>query len=140
MLELRNCDQPAFESTTSESPHLMRPRRRERGDVLATGDGCARHSRAHPAPVGLRGRIAAGGPFEDLGGTIAPARVRSGTRGDQIWREQSRSKASEESADGGDAERGAAAGVSSIARNASGGAKAATHASAERTTIVRWPL
>ena len=86
----------------------------------------------------LRGRIAAGG----LRGPGARLRLRASGQeraAIQIWREQSRSKASEESADGGDAERGAAAGVS-IARNASGVAKAATHASAERTTIVRWPL
>jgi uncharacterized protein involved in exopolysaccharide biosynthesis len=58
-------------------------------------------------------------------------------RGDQIWREQRRSKLSEESNDGGDAERGASA-TATIARRA-GGAAIAT-ASAARERSARWLL
>lgn len=61
----------------------------------------------------------------------APAHVQSATQSDQIWREQSRAKASEESTDGGNAERGAAAAVS-IARSAKGADAATAHVRAGR--------
>jgi hypothetical protein len=56
-----------------------------------------------------------------------PAHVQSATQRDQIWREQSRAKAAEESTDGGGTERGAAATVS-IARGANGAAAATAQA------------
>ena len=115
-----------------------RRRRRRRGPARHRGRLRARHSRAHPAPVRLRGRIAAGGAARPRARLRlrASGQERAAIRfgGSRAARKRAKNQPTAATRS---AER--PRGVS-IARNASGVAKAATHASADRTTIVRWPL